>query len=521
LLPGHHWANNLTITDEDVERLSHILLEKETPLSSKELLRVLLEDRIQKESVALEKRFKDTVPYNPANSYKSGQKLVFPAMEFAVATIEDIREGTNPEYGEFDVATVTFEGESRTREFAINLQTEHKLIDQAENANSKFGVVTYSVDEILEAVGNKLVDEVDSHLHETGELLHVAGKWFPIDLMLEVNDGFLNLAEAVLDINGGGPMPTSQIIQEVGGLGNSPASLQEFSMNYALNEDPRFDEVGPAGEVLWYLVRMEPEDVQSTPPLLRHMPVEYDHSMLTDEMEALEIEIADELSGFAPHKNVTEGRATLIYPHRRLGTLPLNHNVAGVFPRIGTTSRIWFTIVDAADGEEYTGWLVPDGRYVSGFGGIYRKYALPIGAQITLRKTDDPGRIEVDVPAYKPRTEWVRLVTTNGEQLQFENTKRSIGAEFDDLMIIGIDDLEPIDEFVKNLPASRKNIASILKMIVPGLSRLTPQGTVHATTIYSVFNIIRRCPPGAILATLIANPDFENVGGHYWKLSEA
>ncbi len=36
-------------------------------------------------------------------------------------------------------------------------------------------------------------------------------------------------------------------------------------MDLALQEDARFDEVGPAGQVLWYLKRLEPEEARETP----------------------------------------------------------------------------------------------------------------------------------------------------------------------------------------------------------------------------------------------------------------
>ena len=45
-------------------------------------------------------------------------------------------------------------------------------------------------------------------------------------------------------------------------------ALQIFSLNYALFNDERFDEVGPAGEVLWFLNRLEPAEVISTPAVV-------------------------------------------------------------------------------------------------------------------------------------------------------------------------------------------------------------------------------------------------------------
>ncbi len=70
--------------------------------------------------------------------------------------------------------------------------------------------------------------------------------------------------------------------------------------------------------------------------------------------------------------------------------------------------------------------------------------------------------------------------------------------------------------------AERTNLDnSLLKKIeddkvVPSLAPLTPQETVHAKTLYSAVNMLRRMPPGPIFAELVSNPAFQNVGDHYW-----
>jgi len=72
-----------------------------------------------------------------------------------------------------------------------------------------------------------------------------------------------------------------------------------------------------------------------------------------------------------------------------------------------------------------------------------------------------------------------------------------------------------------SLQQSRKALPAVLKLLLPALTRLSPQGVSHFKTIYSAVNVLRRTPPGLLMATLNANPDFENVAGHYWKLSDA
>lgn len=521
MLPNHHWAYNFVVEEAEIEHIKTLLLEKETPLSSEHIAAILVEKRLKDEAAILEERYKDAYIYNPADSYEIGQKLVFPVMDYATAEIADIRPGENETYGEFEVAIVQFNGEERAREFAISLTKPHKL-SQGENGDNGAAFLpdTLTAEDLLNEVGDAIMDAVEDRLQLEEDLISVARKWFAVDLMLEMDEGQMNLAEAVLDINGGGPLATTDILEQMGGLGTSPISLQVFSANYYLNEDKRFDEVGPTGEVLWYLTRMEPQEVQRIPPLLQYTPIEHDRSLLGVDGEQLEREIGDELSPLEPIEGNTEGTVTLIYPHRRSGTLPLNYNTIHVFPTARRTRRVWLTLVDGQDDTEYTGWVIPQEGYVYGLADLYRKYSLPIGAYVTVSKTDDPGKIRVDFSAYRPRTEWVRLLRFSDEQVIFENDKRAIGADYDDLTILGIDDLVALDAWVKNINSQRRTLAAILRMVIPGLARLTPQGTAHAKTIYSAVNVVRRMPPGPILATLQANPDFQNVGGHYWKLAE-
>jgi hypothetical protein len=521
LLPSNHWARDFKVEADDIDYLVNLLLEKEIPLTTAELAHALVQNRLNREADALKERFKNVHPYNPSQTYQIGQRLVFPHLDFATAEITAMRPGDNPEYGEFTVLSVQFDDRSDPREFAAELTVPHKLSQSDENGAGLLPGENLSVDDIMATSGADIIATLETRLQASDELVHIALTWFPRDLMLEVDLGNLNLAEAVLDLASGGPLTTENILQEIGGLGNSPQALQVFSMNYALNEDDRFDEVGPAGKVLWYLTRMEPPEVRQIPPILRHTPIEYDRGLLTADMLTLEAEIGDELSSPEAHDiRGDEAVVTLIYPHRRLGTLPLNQRVRHLFPTAQRTNRIFITLIDAEDETEYTGWVVPEGQYVLGLDEIYRKHRLPIGAYVTVQPGDDVGRIRIALDIYRARSEWVGLTRVQGDTLHFENDKRAIGANYDDMMLLGVEDLEALEKLTKSIQQQKKPLAALLRMLLPGLGKLTPQGTAHVKTIYSAVNLLRRCPPGPIMATLIANPDFENVGGHYWKLAE-
>lgn len=526
-MPGQHWSRNFTVDPDDIEYLTGLLLEQEKPLTTEQLAHALIQQRLDHETTVLQERFKDARLYNPAESYASGERVIFPAYDYAIGQVMDTRPGQNPQYREFTVIAIDFEEtnlnlEDRHREFAADLTTPHVLM---EVSNLSEGPVSemMTVEDVLDESREYILDMVDTALSETDDLVQVANQWFPIDLLLETNVGHLNLAEAVLDINEGGPLTTTAILKEIGGLGSGKRDLEVFSLNYVLRDDSRFDEVGPAGEVQWFLRRLEPEDVQNTPLMLQYTPIPYDRELLDDEMLVLESEIDDELSVEAPAitSEVEEATITLLYPHRRMGTLPLNSKTSHIFPSGHKTARVAVQLIDGQDGDVYPAWVVQDGRYVYGLDTFYRKHRLPVGAFVSVRVGDEPGQMIVDFNAHRPRTEWIRLIVPHDNQINFENHKRNIGAEYDDLMILGADELEAVDALFAHTHKQKRPLAAILKTIVPALGNLTPQGTAHALTIYSAVNVMRRCPPGPILATLAAHPDFENVGGNYWKLADS
>jgi hypothetical protein len=517
MVSSRQWSRSFTVTPEDIEYLINHLLETEMPMSTRDLALALVAHRLEEETRAFREQFEGAALYDPARRYEVGQRVIFPAQDFAIATVEGVRPGENPEYGAFDVLQVAFPDHDAPREFAAALEVPHAL--NAENGENVLpGSHGFSAEEVLADSEDEVVDALEARLKQNDSLIYVTRLWFPRDLILDLNEGHRHLTEAVLDMVEGGPLSTEDILDQIGEIARAPRELQVFSLNLGLSRDERFDEVGPSGEVLWYLTRMEPAEVRKTPAALRYTPIEYQFDQLTDDMQALEEEINDELSGFEPQRGISEGHVTLIYPHRRAGTLPLNASIQALFPTARRAPRIYVTLVDGQDGEEFTGWVVHTEHYVHGLANFYRKHKLPIGAQITVRKSSEPGKVIIDFGAYRARTEYVPIFGIKGDTPSFESAKRSIGANFDELMILGVEDLATVEAFAE--ANQRKPIAGLLRMLVPALASLTPQGTVHAKTLYSALNVLRRCPPGPMLAMLNANPDFENVGGHYWRLSE-
>jgi hypothetical protein len=361
-LSEDYWET-FELKNEDREFIYNYLLEIETPLTSPELLSALVNERIRQEKLAIEKqRTSGGDIYIPANTYNANQDLVFPSFGWQHAKVLGVRPGQNPDLGEFQVIQVKFDNQE-TKEFASNIQ-DHIL-----NQPQEISVADTSldIDFVLSNYGEKLLQIIDSDLSKNQEFVRIAGKWFPRTLLEDINVGHLNLAEAILDLAGGGPLPTRSLLEQVGLTTNTNSKLVEFSLDHALQEDPRFDEVGPAGEILWFLNRLEPESVLQVPIYLRYQELEYDHALLTNEMLELERKLDDELSPVSrkfPTPN--EVQLTLTYPHWRAGTLPLTARINHLFPTAYEAPRIRFQLVDGESGQKFAGWVVRKNHYVYG-----------------------------------------------------------------------------------------------------------------------------------------------------------
>ncbi len=283
-LKEDYWES-FSLHEEDVEFLYNHLIETETPLTSSELLIVLVEDRIRREKEAIEKRRSAGGEiYLPKKGYKKGQTIIFPALGWLRGDVVSQRSGRSADQTTFDVIQVEF-AEGHTREFAINLD-EHRLNNPGAFEEE---VGQLNPQKVLRDYGKSLISQLESGLQNNDEFISIAGRWFPRALLVDVNVGHLNLAEAVLDLEGGGPLPTNRLLETLEMPSEVNQRLVEFSLDYALWKDDRFDEVGPAGKVLWFLTRLEPKEVIETPHFLKYQQVDYDRSWLVDDMLSLEI----------------------------------------------------------------------------------------------------------------------------------------------------------------------------------------------------------------------------------------
>ncbi|HVM72513.1 MAG TPA: hypothetical protein VMT91_12200 [Anaerolineales bacterium] len=516
-LSPDYWQT-FSSTKKDLEFLSTYLFENEVPLSEAELVPILIEERIRSERDELVKQQKSNGKiYLPAEHYPAGECLVFPALNWKKGKVTSVRPSVNPTLGDFEVIEVAFDGEG-TRQFAAGL-AEHKLNQPVEVSPEDQMLNPANV---LKSYGPELEQNLTAALLADEALVQVAGRWFPRALLVDVNVGHLNLAEAVLDEAGGKPLPTKAFIEQLDLSGNVNPKLIEFSLNYALQEDGRFDEVGPAGEVLWFLRRLEPEDVRQIPVPLRYIEIPYDRKQMTRDMLALESELDDELAeGQAPTGDINEAVISLSYPHWRAGTLPVSARVRKLFPTAYYTQRVRFTLVDGISHEELPAWVVRQHGYVVGLGKLYQKYGLMPGSLLSVAKGKKPGQVIVTPKTRRPMRDWVRTVLVGSDGgIVFAMLKQNITADFNERMVIAVPDVAGVDEASSQVAKKHLPFENLVVDTMGELIKMNVQGHVHAQELYSALNIIRRCPPGPLLTYLAGDQKFKHVGDLHFRLAD-
>ncbi len=517
-LRENYWEE-FKLEGEDISYLYDYLLENETPLTAEELMPILVGQRIEREKVRLEKKRLDGNDiYYPKENYQVGDHLVFPAFEWQKAEVVSLRSGENPAVGTFNVIQVKFDS-GEQREFASGI-TDHPLNLPPESADAD----SLSLAPVIKEHQNLLVKQIDLGLHENDEFVQIAGRWFLRALLVDVNAGHMNLAEAVLDMHQGGPLGTADLVKEVDLPSDVHPHLIEFSLDHALQEDPRFDEVGPAGIVAWYLKALEPESVQKTPIYLQYVPIDYDPESLTADMVALEETLDDELTSWKEERRypVKDVEVRLIFPHWRAGTLPLSERVMPLFPTAYEAPRIRFTLIDGKTGERFPGWVVRKERYVSGLKDWYKKKGLIPGSIVYVKPGKEPGEVIVETKSSRSTKDWMRtiLVGSDGE-LVFATLKQIISSDYHQRMAIVIPDLDPVDKVWEKNQKGLPPFEQIVVDTVRELTKLNPQGHVHVTELYAAVNTVRRCPPGPLFSLLETRPWFVHVGDLHFRFDDS
>ncbi len=513
-LPTEYWSF-IQVAPLDIENLHNFLFERETPLTARDLSVDFIEARIKAERAATESKQKSGgKSFLPKEKYQIGDDLVFPALEWNHGNVTAIRAGVNPSISGFDVLTVAMEDGSE-RMFAANLQdhilNETPIVVPENDVNPVA---------ILHEHGDAIEKKLEAAFNADEGLVKIAGRWFPRALLIDINQGQLNLAEAVLDVSAGEPMSAEALMKDIELPTDVNPKLAEFSLNYALEKDERFDEVGPAGQVLWCLRRLEPDFVREVPLPLRYVEVEHDRSILSPAMLNLEAQLDDELTPVQDadlKKTISSVTIPLIYPHLRAGTLPMSARTRKLFPTAYESARVRFTLVDGKTKQRIPAWVVLENGYVYGLREWYKSHQLIPGSLVQLRSGENPGEVIVEVKSQRSSKDWVRTVMVGKDGgFVFATLKQSITAEFNDRMVIHVPDFKSLDPVWEK----KRPFEELVLLVMRELTKSNPQGHVHAQELYAAVNLVRRVPPAPIFALLETNPIFKHVGDLHYRLNE-
>ena len=515
-----YWREQFRVTEEDISQLYSLLLDEGRPLSPADLARAVIEHHCRQEEALIARELSRGPIYQPKDAYEIGQQVIFPVFDYTVGTVTGTRPGRSPDYGEFTVIRVEFE-DGQVREFASQLQGDHKLnLPAGQDLLAQPDLLTPA--ELYELYGAAVEEALLDALREEEGFVSFGGRWFLRDLLVPIDLGRLNIAEALVEINSR-PLPTAEFLPELDLPAEASEELQIFSLNCALQADDRFDNVGDEGRNIWYLRRLTPEPVVSPPDVLKLEIEPYDRKAISEELLLIEREIDDEGSGeevMGPSRPLYRTTIALTYPHWRSGTLPLTVRTRSLFPR-PTDHHLPVVLVDGQSGDKMQGWVVYGDLFVYGLQDWYQRYRLPVGARIKLERTRSPRVIAVNIEPRRLKHLWSRVAVVKDGQLTFQMRKLPIACDYDEPLTISEDDPAAIDELRRQARERGETTLQIMIRIMPELVQLSPQRTVHAKTVYSAVNVLKRTPPGPIFALLSSEPAFRPMGGGYWAFDPA
>lgn len=514
------WREKFQVNSEDAEYLRDLLLDEGRPLSTGELAAALMAWRCRQEEESIRADLARGTVYQPRHRYQVGQQVVFPALDFATGTVRGVREGFNPEYGAFDVIQVEFPGQADLREFAAGLQAPHKL-----NWDDEKGALPLALkpaSDLFAEFGGRVQERLAAWLERTDSgFVRLGERWIARSMLADIHIGHLHIAEAFVELQGR-PVKTQEILPELDLPAGIPRDIQVLSLEYALETDERFLDAGAEGERRWYLRRLMPKPAVEPPARFLAEVPPCDWSVLPGELLALELEIDDE-NGLAEMLSAVDlgsmdkATLTLNYPHWRAGTLPLTKKTRPLFPK-GTKQRTQIRFVDAQTGAEWEGWVVHEHKYVYGLKDWYAQKQIPVGGLVTVERTANPYILVLGYQPRRMKRLWVRTARVEDGRLTFSMLKQPIYCEFDDLMCIWADDPDAVDALWALHQERGTPLSDIVREVFIELAGLSPEGTVHAKTLYAAVNLVRRCPPGPLFVELVTNSAFQSVALGVWTL---
>lgn len=514
-----YW-NNFQVSDKDVERAYAYLLEKGQAAPAPELARIIIAARAQEEQERRARLNSEAQLYQPKTAYEVGKRLIFSQLDEVEGAVTAVRPSDNPRIAPYQVVEVTF-GDGTTREFASGYPLPHPL-------NELKVVATGAADETPEAIYARFGAGIDRALAARfladKEFVEHDGKWILRDALSNVDEFGLNIIEAAIEQNNSAltTLELARVLKNDAGmdlvLEGDKRETTLFSLEYALKRDERFVDAGPRGETRWYLNRLVPADVLTTPRVLQFAkPVRTDE-ILPPELETILSDIQDDNDDDTAAEGAPANvNLILTYPHRRAGSLPLTRGVRALFP--DATKPMLINLVDDYE-VRIPVWVVPDDNYVYGLKNWYDKHKMNPGALLELSPRAEPFTAAL---SYQPRREgkslWVRTAKVENMRLTFGKKPSPVAFKYDEEMLIVAEDQNGLDRLTASNYGDR-SLQALLMDIFPELVKLGGGATIHARTLYGAVNFAKRVGARAVFAALANSDAFSSTGGGYFVMQQ-
>ena len=507
-LSPQFWMHEFTVSEQNLDFLYGELADGRLgiPAPFEQLVISLIRECQRQEDSHVQKLLSLGTMYQPQAQYEVGQVLVFTALDYRTGTVTDIRPGSNPEHGKFQVVAVEMEESTEKLEFAAQLKTQH-LLNALDIEELQAGELM-TAEEIYEQYGADIAARLRTALAQTrkdSDFMEWRGGWLLKDMLVEIDEFSRNVTEALM-FEKKGPVPGAAILQELKlDLADVEPNLVDLSLDVSLSQDGRFEQVMANGERQWYARSLLPDAARRAPALLTPVPIKYQFSALDGPLLSLEVQLQDEWSDLPDAAEAADGGVAasyhLLVPHLDHGTMPVSSRLAALLDREASHKHL-LAITDALSGDEMACWYVPESRYVAGLGDFYRAHKLAVGARVTLQRKAD-GALTLDYPKRRGRKEWISVLHVADGTLHFtqEKSREDIASEFmPELLVAAGSETEWADYRASQQDAK---VFLLVETIVSELAK--GSGTVHAATVYSAVNLIQRHPPGPVFHALISN----------------
>lgn len=514
------WRDQYEVSEDDMDLVTGVILEAGKPQRLSALVSAIVKGRIAHEKDAVARQSADAHLYRPMGHYEVGQPLVFSALGFAVGQVVSVRTGDNPKYGAFGVVRVAFEDGSGEREFATDFDHPHPLnrpVDELVGA----GDAEMSESALVRMFEHYVARRLEPALQAHHDFVQFDGQWFLAELLPEIHVGYLNLAEAMI-YEARGPLNAEEMLGELDLAASGSTEAQLFALSCALAQDERFDNVSMTETPSWYLRALEPEAAFNRPQVLqvafRAVGGEYLGLTMLDLVE----EVGDELDDLESMilREATSFHFEVCFPHLYAGTMPAQLQFLRMLP--STPNRhLLITLVDAKTGERLQAWVVPEERYVCGLGDWYTSVGMCVGGQVQIAATDEPLAFTLSVapPRRLGRNVWLRIASVADDKLVLRNqpmrsTSVAVGCDLD--MLIDVQHGEAIARLMSSTDEAQPTLSALVRTAFQELAKLSGRGVVHAKSIYSMVNLLRRTGAVPVFAELTRRVCYDPVGDGVW-----